>query len=174
MKHPQVDDQLIKALRMTLAPFTKPEKPQLFPRLAASFIKRAALHTRTGRFRAGFASNKPTLAGPSVRPLLPIFIELFSRFRRLAARRTVPASLIPGVPLAQWKDIAHLHAMPASPVPICLGRHIIATEIDGGDRRERLAASCLEPVQANSRENLPAMRREDPRHSNVSQAQLDA
>jgi hypothetical protein len=31
---------VIKALEVTLAPFAQPEKPQLFPRPATSFIKR--------------------------------------------------------------------------------------------------------------------------------------
>jgi hypothetical protein len=38
-EYPQVDDLLIEAVKPTLAPFAYPEKPQLFPRLAASFIK---------------------------------------------------------------------------------------------------------------------------------------
>jgi hypothetical protein len=36
---PQVDEWLIKALGETFAPFVQPEKPQVFPRLATSFIK---------------------------------------------------------------------------------------------------------------------------------------
>jgi hypothetical protein len=38
-EYPQVDDRVIQALAATFAPFAKPEKPQLSPRLAASFIK---------------------------------------------------------------------------------------------------------------------------------------
>jgi hypothetical protein len=36
---PQVDEWLIKALGETFAPFLQPEKPQVFPRPATSFIK---------------------------------------------------------------------------------------------------------------------------------------
>jgi hypothetical protein len=36
---PQVDEWLIKALGETFAPFVQPEKPQVFPRPATSFIK---------------------------------------------------------------------------------------------------------------------------------------
>jgi hypothetical protein len=36
---PQVEEWLIKALGETFAPFVQPEKPQVFPRPAASFIK---------------------------------------------------------------------------------------------------------------------------------------
>jgi hypothetical protein len=39
LEYPQVDDQVIEAVEATLAPFIKREKPQLFPRPAASFIK---------------------------------------------------------------------------------------------------------------------------------------
>jgi hypothetical protein len=36
---PKVDDRLIEALGWTVAPFSKREKPQVFPRPATSFIK---------------------------------------------------------------------------------------------------------------------------------------
>jgi hypothetical protein len=36
---PQVDEWLIKALGETFAPFEEPEKPQVFPTPATSFIK---------------------------------------------------------------------------------------------------------------------------------------
>jgi hypothetical protein len=36
---PQVDEWLIKALAKTFAPFVQPEKPQVFPRPATSFIR---------------------------------------------------------------------------------------------------------------------------------------
>jgi hypothetical protein len=39
LDYPQVDEWLIKALEATLAPFVKPEKPQVFPSPATSFIK---------------------------------------------------------------------------------------------------------------------------------------
>jgi hypothetical protein len=38
LDYPQVDEWLIKALEATLAPFMQPEKPQIFPAPAASFI----------------------------------------------------------------------------------------------------------------------------------------
>jgi hypothetical protein len=39
LDYPQVDEWLIKALEATLAPFAQPEKPQVFPTPATSFIK---------------------------------------------------------------------------------------------------------------------------------------
>jgi hypothetical protein len=39
LDYPQIDEWLIKALAVTFAPFGQPEKPQVFPRPAASFIK---------------------------------------------------------------------------------------------------------------------------------------
>jgi hypothetical protein len=41
--YPQVEDRRIEAAGRTVAPFTKGEKPQLSPWLAASFIKKAAV-----------------------------------------------------------------------------------------------------------------------------------
>jgi hypothetical protein len=40
MNFPKVDERVIKALGRTLAPFVKPEKPQVSPWLAASFISK--------------------------------------------------------------------------------------------------------------------------------------
>jgi hypothetical protein len=39
LNYPQVDEWLVKALEATLAPFAQPEKPQVFPMPATSFIK---------------------------------------------------------------------------------------------------------------------------------------
>jgi hypothetical protein len=51
LDYPQVDEWLIKALGGTLAPFVQPEKPQVFPRPAASFIKNGPGHQYVGADR---------------------------------------------------------------------------------------------------------------------------
>jgi hypothetical protein len=64
---PQVGEWLIKALGETLAPFVQPEKPQVFPRPATSFIKNGpdismleSIGRRRRRARRGFR-KKPAV-----------------------------------------------------------------------------------------------------------------
>jgi hypothetical protein len=73
LDYPQIDEWLIKALAVTLAPFGQPEKPQVFPRPAASFIKNGpdismleAIGGRRRRERRRFWKG----AGGTVMPVL--------------------------------------------------------------------------------------------------------
>jgi hypothetical protein len=68
---PQIDDRIIKA-GATLAPFAKREKPQLFSRLDASFIRKVGVHQQVTRHqRAVVASNEadPITVGGKVMPV---------------------------------------------------------------------------------------------------------
>jgi hypothetical protein len=51
---PKFDERTFMALCVTLAPFTAPEKPHLFPTLAASFGKDASSYLRGGVRRMAF------------------------------------------------------------------------------------------------------------------------
>jgi hypothetical protein len=56
LDYPQVDEWLIKALGGTLAPFAQPEKPQVFPTPATSFIKSGPDITMPGGDRQALLS----------------------------------------------------------------------------------------------------------------------
>jgi hypothetical protein len=70
---PQVDEWLIKALGGTLAPFAQPEKPQVFPRPATSFIKNGpdiGILKATGRRRCRQWHRFRKAVGGTVMPVL--------------------------------------------------------------------------------------------------------
>jgi hypothetical protein len=70
---PQVDEWLIKALEGTLAPFLRPEKPQVFPRPATSFIKNGpdiSIFELIGRRRGRERRRCRKMAGGTVMPIL--------------------------------------------------------------------------------------------------------
>jgi hypothetical protein len=117
---------MIKALAATLAPFEKAEKPQVFPRLAASFIKErqcagrlrivcglAALHEGSARRRLGAA----------IMPISTGFLRgcgaAYAQPRRTQpdVRRTCTPS----------DKTAHVDSMPDAAIPICRNRHNFTT-----------------------------------------------
>jgi hypothetical protein len=69
---------LIKALEVTLAPFVQPEKPQVFPRPATSFIKNGPdiimLEAISGRRRREGRRFWKTADGT----VMPVLIEIFA------------------------------------------------------------------------------------------------
>jgi hypothetical protein len=117
---------MIEALKATLAPFAKCEKPQLSTSPAASFIKNGPC---IGGVNAFFAS----LAAPheaNSRRRLGLRIHLFLlAFRddwvdRRHYRRLPPTALC-----TRWNDAAHIRSSRDLLVSICFNRYNYATGI---------------------------------------------
>jgi hypothetical protein len=78
---------MIKAVELTLAPFTQREKPQLSPGLAASFIRNSRRISGLGMIGVGrctaVTESEMTIAGR----VMPIFIGLFTATRHCASAK---------------------------------------------------------------------------------------
>jgi hypothetical protein len=75
---PQVDEWLIKALGETLAPFVQPEKPQVFPRPATSFIKKRPGHQHVGADRQAPPSCTARISEKAGGTVMSVLIGIFA------------------------------------------------------------------------------------------------
>jgi len=77
LDYPQVDEWLIKALEATLAPFVQPEKPQVFPSLATSFIRSGADIPVPGGGQQAPPSHPAQIRRVADGTVMPVLIEVF-------------------------------------------------------------------------------------------------
>jgi hypothetical protein len=78
LDYPQVDEWLIKALEVTLAPFAQPEKPQVFPMPATSFIKHGPGHHHAGGDQQAPPSCTAQISESADGTVMPVLIEIFA------------------------------------------------------------------------------------------------
>jgi hypothetical protein len=69
---------LIKALERTLAPFAQPEKPQVFPRPATSFIKNGRDVSMSGAIRRCRRPERQRFREGAGGTVMPVLIRVFA------------------------------------------------------------------------------------------------
>jgi hypothetical protein len=117
---------MFKALAATLAPFADAEKPQLFPRPAASFIKNEPRlrGVRIGRVvhRTALSTHKRSV-GVAVRPIsIGFFIDAAQREPARHGRNLTSAA-----PVHRRNFTAHIDGRRDPAISICRNRHNFAT-----------------------------------------------
>src|SRR6266852_6528032 len=111
----------------TLAPFIEREKPQVSPRLAASFIKNrnGIRRLRAARCRpSDWTEQSRRQPRDMVVPVLIGFLRQYAAASRSSADVQVdvhPAAI-------RLNDDAHIHSTADSAVPICFDRNNFATD----------------------------------------------
>src|SRR5258708_31043070 len=131
----------------TLAPFIEREKPQVSPRLAASFIKNC---NGIRRLRAAQCRPSDWTEQSRRQPrdtVVPVLIGFLRQYA--AASRSSADAQVDGHPaFKRLNDDAHIHSTADSAVPICNDRHNFATDRSNLRRkRKRHGAPQTRPMQ---------------------------